>query len=65
MMRENHVFSDDGQFVVVTGSPTDGLEFTGPFNGYDEAAQWASGLGEAWWIEQLHPFDPADMGRDH
>lgn len=64
-MKPNEIFSGDGQFVVVTGSPTDGLEFTGPFHSYDDAADWASGLGEAWWIECLHQPDAADMGRDH
>jgi hypothetical protein len=45
---------DDGPFVVVTGQIADGFEFTGPFAGYDDAAEWAGQLAEAWWIETLH-----------
>ena len=64
-MKKDDIFGDDEQFIVMTGSPSDGFEFTGPFDSYDEAAEWSAGLGEAWWIEKLHHPDPADMGRDH
>jgi hypothetical protein len=64
-MKKKEIFSGDETFIVVTGSPADGFEFTGPFAGYGEASQWSAGLGEAWWIEKLETPDPADFGRDH
>ena len=45
----------EGQFIVATGSISDGFEFTGPFDTYDQACEWAGELGVAWFIEPLHP----------
>jgi hypothetical protein len=64
-MKDKEIIGDGDRFVVVTGSPAEGFEFTGPFDSYDDAAEWTAGLGEAFWIEVLHPINPADFGRDH
>ena len=53
-MKPGKIFDGGGQFIVVTGQIGDGFEFTGPFAGYDSACEWASGLGESWFIEELH-----------
>ena len=51
---------DAGPFVVVTGQIADGFEFTGPFAEYEDAAEWAGQLAEAWWIEPLHSLREDD-----
>lgn len=44
-------------FVVVTGGPIDGITLHGPFNSYDEAADWADRVWhtDSWWITAMQP----------
>lgn len=42
------------EFCVITGSPADGFEVTGPFDSHDAASEWASELAEGWWVQVLH-----------
>ena len=44
----------DIEYCVVTGSPADGFEVTGPFDSHDAASEWASELAEGWWVHVLH-----------
>ena len=46
--------SADIEYCVITGSPADGFEVTGPFDSHDEASEWASELAEGWWVHVLH-----------
>jgi hypothetical protein len=45
----------DLEYCVVTGTPIEGFEVTGPFNSDDEASEWASELADAWWVMRLNP----------
>ena len=54
-MKKGEIYSGDGQFVVLTGRVTDGIEITGPFSSDDDACEWAGELGEAWEVVKLNP----------
>jgi len=43
------------EYCVVTGTPAEGFEVTGPFNSHGEASEWASDLADAWWVMPLLP----------
>ena len=43
------------EYCVLTGSPIDGFEVTGPFDTHDAASEWASELADAWWVMPLLP----------
>jgi hypothetical protein len=42
-------------YVVVTGSPFDGLTILGPFDGVDEANQWTDTnvIDDEWWVVEV------------
>lgn len=40
-------------FIIIDGSPVDGLNFTGPFQTHDEALKSAERLDTSWWIGTL------------
>ena len=47
------------KYVVLSGSPLDGMIVNGPFNSAQEAADWADGLTDDWWVGELEPVEDA------
>jgi hypothetical protein len=47
------------QYVVMSGSPFDGMIVNGPFATADDACKWAEGLTTDWWVDELEPVEPA------
>lgn len=45
--------------IVVTGSPSGGFTFYGPFSSKDAATEWAEEqrFTESWWVDYLEPCD--------
>ena len=42
------------KFIVMSGNPIDGLQFTGPFSSTDDAVAWAEELCKTdWWVVPL------------
>lgn len=50
-----HELESDSLFVVMTGVPTDGFRFYGPFEDGSWASEWAGRElhGEDWWVCEL------------
>jgi hypothetical protein len=48
------------EYCVLTGSPIDGFEVSGPFDTHDEACEWASELAEGWWVMVLNAPEESD-----
>lgn len=51
-VREQREESDPAgvRFLVVTGDPGDGFDFTGPFDTRDEAIEYGAKLDPDWWV---------------
>lgn len=45
----------DVKYIVVTGNPFDGLHCVGPFDTYDEAAEFGDCIADNWNVAELHP----------
>lgn len=46
-------------YIVVSGNPCDGFDFTGPFASAELANEWAEDVlkRETWWVAELHSYD--------
>ena len=44
----------NGRCIVVVGNMSDGFTFHGPFDNFDEAAEWAMDETESW-VATLYP----------
>jgi hypothetical protein len=52
------------RYIIITGSPVDGLEFYGPFDTEADAINAANTdphLPTHWWIAPLHSLDDESM----
>ena len=55
------------KIIVAYGEPFDKQNFVGPFDGWDEAQEWADfeiGSGNSWWLLELENPVPATLDSD-
>jgi hypothetical protein len=52
-------FFMDDTFILIVGSPFDGMHFYGPFESHDDAAEYgeANFDGDTWWVTLLNPIE--------
>jgi hypothetical protein len=49
------------QYVVMNGSPFDGMIVNGPFASAEDASEWAEALTTDWWVGELEPVEDAPL----
>jgi hypothetical protein len=50
----------DDIYIIIVGSPFDGMQFYGTFSSYDEATDYAEANfdGDTWWVALVSPVGP-------
>lgn len=50
------------KWVLVTGSPSDGFSFIGPFTDHDAALRYGDQSKDAWWVTPIvEPSVPGEL----